>query len=95
MSGEPPRSPFLDAVPGGHLPEYRDVYERHVRERSTESIADSLGRTPKIAVISVIEVRFLRGAGIDERDPIREVVAYFRAETGEPIVEIDTHMKDI
>lgn len=74
-------------------PEYRDVYERHVRERSLEAVADSLGRTPRVAVISVIEVRFLRGAGIDP-DPIREVVAYFRAETGEQIVEIDLHMRD-
>lgn len=52
------------------------------------------GRTPTVAVISVIEVRFLRGAGIAPDDPIREVVAYFRAETGEQIVEIDMHMKD-
>ena len=58
--------------------------------RTVESVADSLGRTPTVEVIRVIEVRFLRGAGI-EPDPVREVVALFR-EDGSPIVELDPCM---
>lgn len=53
----------------------------------------SLGRTPRVEVVKVIEVRFLRGAGIAPHDPIREVLALFR-EDGTPIVEIDPYMAD-
>lgn len=59
---------------------------------SAERIADSLGGTPKVEVIRVIKVRFLRGAGIPP-DPIREVIALF-CEDGTPIVEIDPCMTD-
>lgn len=62
-------------------------------ERHAEAVADSLGRTPKIEVIRVIEVRFLRGAGISEVDPIREVVALFR-DDGTAIVEMDPYAQD-
>lgn len=61
--------------------------------RDAESIAEALGRTPKVAVIRVIELRFLRGAGLTEADPVREVIALFR-EDGEPIVELDPYMAD-
>ena len=54
--------------------------------------SESLGREPKVEVFRVIEVRFLRGAGI-KGDPIREVVALFR-EDGSPIVELDPCMAD-
>lgn len=64
------------------------------RLRRVESVADSLGRTPEVRVIKVIEVTFLRGAGINESDPIRRVTAYFDIETGRQIVELDAHMKD-
>ena len=57
--------------------------------RSIESVAHALGRTPSVAVIRVIEIRFLRGAGVDG-DPMRAITALFR-EDGSPIVEIDPH----
>ena len=57
-------------------------------EPAREFISDAAGRGPSVAVMKVIEVRFLRGAGAYP-DPVREVTAYFRAETGEPIVELD------
>ena len=63
-------------------------------DRTAESVAKSLGRTPEVRVISVIEVTFLRGAGIAPDDPVRQVVAYFDAETGRHIVELDPWMKD-
>lgn len=61
--------------------------------RTPESIAATLGRTPEVTVIRVIEVRFLRGAGESEADPVREVIALFR-EDGTPIVELDPYMAD-
>lgn len=50
-------------------------------------------RTPEVAVIRVIEIRFLRGAG-DHFDPVRSVVALF-TENGEPIVELDPFKGDV
>jgi hypothetical protein len=54
---------------------------------------ETLGRTPRVEVIRVIEVRFLRGLGVSHDDPVREVIALFR-EDGEPIVELDPFMGD-
>lgn len=54
---------------------------------AAETIAETLGRSPKVAVIQIIEVTFLRGSGVAP-DPVREVIALFRAD-GEPIVELD------
>ena len=60
--------------------------------RMREMDVNATRNRPKVAVIKVIEVRFVRGAGV-EGDPMREVIALFR-DNGEPIVEIDPSMGD-
>lgn len=56
-------------------------------------VAEPLGRSPKIEIISVIKITFLRGVGV-EPDPVREVTAYYRADDGSPIVELDLYAAD-
>lgn len=59
-----------------------------------QKMADAnLHSRPRVEVIRVIEVTFLRGKGDSEADPVRLVIALYRAD-GTPIVEIDPHMAD-
>ena len=54
-----------------------------------QKMADaSLKNRPRVEVIRVIEVTFIRGKGDSEADPVRHVTALYR-EDGTPIVEID------
>lgn len=48
--------------------------------REHPELLQAVGRAPDVRGIEVIEVRYRRGEGCCEQDPVRMVVAYFTTE---------------